>query len=166
MILVELQSFSEGSGGVEVPAGSARGRQPPSSSFSCCCFPLPQLLSLLRLSRSSSGGRTDPEGPLRATTCVSGSLYLRVSHGKDGVEEMTRGRTSMWFWFVELLRPDCLFPVMSKERRPLPQQQIPDPHTWTHTVVTETHPPYGKAASQAFKKKKNDLSPVFRTPDL
>lgn len=46
---------------------------------------------------------------------------------KAAVKEMMRGRTSMWFSFAELLRDDCLFPVMSREKRLLLRQQIPDP---------------------------------------
>lgn len=51
------------------------------------------------------------------TTCVSGSLYLHVSHGKAGSGEgvTERGKTGIWFLFVESNSElQCLFPAMDK----------------------------------------------------
>lgn len=51
------------------------------------------------------------------TTCVSGSLYLHVSHGKEGSGEgvTERGKTGIWFLFVELNSElQCLFPAMGR----------------------------------------------------
>lgn len=85
MTLVELQSFSAGSGGVQVPGLLAQKpgrRQPPLLFFSPVVVSLPPSCgSVSRLSRWSSGGGA---GGLYDSTCVSGSVYLRGSHGKDG----------------------------------------------------------------------------------
>lgn len=51
------------------------------------------------------------------TTCVSGSLYLHVSHGKEGRGEgvTEREKTGIWFLFVESNSElHCLFPAKGK----------------------------------------------------